>query len=210
MGTAPFIDRRDAGDQLADALRDVVEPPAAVLGIPRGGVMVAARVASGLGLPLGVVVTKKLGAPGNPELGIGAVAPGVLVVERHAVASLAVTPRWLEREAARVDDEVARRAAAYGPAIDVQEVMAVVVDDGVATGGTARAAGLWARKAGARRVVLAVPVAPTDVERRVGDAFDAVVAVRRPRDLRAVGLCYADFEQVGDDEVRALLGEAHA
>lgn len=208
MGTRPFIDRRDAGDRLAEALRNVVEPPAAVLGIPRGGVIVAARVASRLGLPLGVVVTKKLGAPGNPELGIGAVAPGVLVVERHAVASLAVSRTWLEREAERVDGEVARRAAAYGAALDVQGLTAVIVDDGVATGGTARAAGLWARKAGATRVVLAVPVAPTDVERRVGDAFDSVVAVRRPRDLRAVGLCYAHFDQIEDDEVRALLWEA--
>jgi putative phosphoribosyl transferase len=85
---------------------------------------------------------------------------------------------------------------------------AVVVDDGVATGSTARAAGLWARRAGATRVVLAVPVAPIGVERRVADAFDDVIAIHQPSDLRAVGLCYADFEQVGDDEVRALLRTA--
>jgi predicted phosphoribosyltransferase len=171
-------------------------------------VVVAARVASALGLPLGVVVTKKHGAPGNPELGIGAVAPGVRVLEPDVVESLGVSRRWLERESARVDGEVARRAAAYGAAIDVRGLTAVIVDDGVATGGTARAAGLWARASGAARVVLAVPVAPPDVEHRVGDAFDRVVAVHRPYDLRAVGLCYADFEQVGEDEVRALLRAA--
>jgi putative phosphoribosyl transferase len=205
MAAPPFLDRRDAGDRLADALRDVVEPPSAVLGIPRGGVVVAARVAASLGLPLGVVVTKKLGAPGNPELGIGAVAPGVRVLDGDLLATLAVSERWLERESARVQKEVERRAAAYGATVDVRGSTAVVVDDGVATGSTARAAGLWARRAGAIQVVLGVPVAPIGVERRVADAFDEVIAVHQPPDLRAVGLCYAGFDQVGDDEVRALL-----
>jgi putative phosphoribosyl transferase len=203
-----FLDRRDAGDALADVLRDAIEPPAAVLGIPRGGVVVAARVATVLGLPLGVVVTKKLGAPGNPELGIGAVAPGVRVLEPDVLDALSVGDRWLARETARVDAEVARRAEAYGATIDVHGLTAVVVDDGVATGSTARAAGLWARRAGARRVVLAVPVAPKGVERRVADAFDGVYAVLTPSDLRAVGQYYADFGQVGDAEVRALLAAA--
>jgi putative phosphoribosyl transferase len=116
-----------------------------------------------------------------------------------------VSERWLTRESARVDQEVARRTDAYGAAIDVRGLTAVVVDDGVATGGTARAAGRWARAAGAERVVLAVPVAPMGVERRVADAFDDVVAVLTPSDLRAVGQYYADFEQVGDAEVRDLL-----
>jgi len=208
MAAPPFLDRRDAGDRLADALRDVVQPPAAVLGIPRGGVVVAARVAASLGLPLGVVVTKKLGAPGNPELGIGAVAPGVRVLDRDMLVTLAVSERWLDRESARVEAEVERRAAAYGTTVDVRGSTAVVVDDGVATGSTARAAGLWARRAGATQVVLGVPVAPIGVERRVADAFDEVIAVHQPPDLRAVGLCYAGFDQVGDDEVRALLRTA--
>jgi putative phosphoribosyl transferase len=208
MAAPRFLDRRDAGDALADALRDVIERPAAVLGIPRGGVVVAARVASRLGLPLGVVVTKKLGAPGNPELGIGAVAPGVRVLERDVLAALSVSDRWLARESARVDAEVARRTEAYGAAIDVTGLTAVVVDDGVATGGTARAAGVWAHQAGAARVVLGVPVAPAGVERRVGDVFDVVVAVRTPSDLRAVGQYYEDFGQVDDAEVRELLAAA--
>jgi len=210
MAAPAFIDRRDAGDALAKTLRDEIDPPAAVLGIPRGGVVVAARVAAILALPLGVVVTKKLGAPGNPELGIGAIAPGVRVLEPDVLAALSVSERWLTRESARVDQEVARRTETYGAAIDVRGVTAVIVDDGVATGSTARAAGLWARHAGASRVVLAVPVAPMGVERRVADAFDEVVAVLTPSDLRAVGQYYADFGQVGDAEVTALLraGEA--
>jgi putative phosphoribosyl transferase len=207
MAAPPFRDRADAGDQLAELLRGTLEGPAVVLGIPRGGVVVASRVASGLGLPLGVVVTKKLGAPGNPELGIGAMAPGVRVLEPDVIAALGVSRRWLDRESARVDQEIARRTVAYGAARDVRDRVAVVVDDGVATGSTARAAGLWAKGAGALRAILAVPVAPAGVERRVGDAFDAVVAVTTPRDLRAVGQSYADFGQVADDEVQALLRE---
>jgi putative phosphoribosyl transferase len=200
-----FRDRRDAGTQLADIVAAAVSPPAAILGIPRGGVIVAAHVASVLGWPLGIVVTKKLGAPGNPELGIGAVAPGVRVLEPDVLAALSVGDRWLARETARVDAEVARRTEAYGAALDVRGLTAVVVDDGVATGSTARAAGLWARRAGAGRVVLAVPVAPLGVERRVADAFDDVIAVFTPGDLRAVGQYYADFGQVNDAEVRGSL-----
>jgi putative phosphoribosyl transferase len=123
------------------------------------------------------------------------------------IAALGVSRRWLDRESVRVDAEVARRAAAYGAERDVQGRVAVVVDDGVATGSTARAAGLWAKRAGAVRAILGVPVAPAGVEGRVADAFDAVVAVTTPRDLRAVGQCYVDFAQVADDEVRALLRE---
>jgi len=200
-----FRDRRDAGTQLADIVAAAVSPPAVVLGIPRGGVIVAAHVASVLGWPLGIVVTKKLGAPGNPELGIGAVAPGVRVLEPDVIVALGIGRGWIDRESARVEAEVQRRAAAFAGRIVLDGETAVVVDDGVATGSTARAAGLWARRAGAARVVLAVPVAPRGVEQRVGDAFDAVVAVAIPTGFRAVGQYYDDFEQVSDDEVRAVL-----
>jgi putative phosphoribosyl transferase len=200
-----FRDRRDAGTQLADIVAAAVSPPAVVLGIPRGGVIVAAHVASVLGWPLGIVVTKKLGAPGNPELGIGAVAPGVRVLEPDVIVALGIGRGWIDRESARVEAEVQRRAAAFAGRIVLDGETAVVVDDGVATGSTARAAGLWARRAGAARVVLAVPVAPRGVEQRVGDAFDAVVAVAIPAGFRAVGQYYDDFEQVSDDEVRAVL-----
>jgi putative phosphoribosyl transferase len=204
-----FRDRRDAGTQLAELVRSAVSPPAVVLGIPRGGMVVAAHVASLLRWPLGIVVTKKLGAPGNPELGIGAVAHGVRVLERDVIDALGISQAWIEQESVRVEAEVDRRAAAFPGDVAIAGRTAVVVDDGVATGSTARAAGRWARQAGASRVVLAVPVAPRGVEARVGDAFDAVVAVETPAGFRAVGQFYEDFDQVSDDEVRAILGVGH-
>jgi putative phosphoribosyl transferase len=204
-GEPMFRDRRDAGAQLAEVLSAAVAPPAVVLGIPRGGMIVAAEVARALSWPLGIVVTKKLGAPGNPELGIGAVAPGVRVLEPDVIYALGIGRAWLDDESARVDAEVRRRAAAYPAEVALEGRTAVIVDDGVATGSTARAAGVWARSAGAGRVVLAVPVAPRGVERRVGDAFDEVVTVATPAGFRAVGQYYDDFDQVSDDEVRAVL-----
>ena len=201
-----FTDRRDAGRRLAPAVRERVVPPAAILGIPRGGVVVAAEVAAALGWPLGVVVTKKLGAPDNPELGIGAVAPGVRVLEPDVIAAVGVSDAWLAAETARADAEVRRRAAAFHSAVTgLRGATAVVVDDGVATGATARAAGAWARNQGAERTVLAVPVGPRDIGRRVRDAFDEVVALELPPGFFAVGVWYRDFTQVGDDEVRGAL-----
>jgi predicted phosphoribosyltransferase len=200
-----FRDRRDAGRRLALLVAEQVRPPAVVLGIPRGGVVVADAVASALGWPLGLVVTKKLGAPGNPELGIGAVAPGVRILERDVIDALGIDEGWIDLESSRVEAEVRRRAAAFPGDVPIAGGAAVVVDDGVATGGTARAAGVWARRAGATRVVLAVPVAPRGVERRVGDAFDAVLAVETPAGFRAVGQYYDDFVQVSDATVRSVL-----
>jgi putative phosphoribosyl transferase len=209
-GRNVFRDRRDAGDRLAEVLADAVTAPAVALGIPRGGVVVAARVADRLGWPLGIVVTKKLGAPGNPELGVGAVASGVRVLELDVIVALGIGQRWIDRESARVEEEVRRRRETFPRAVSVDERTAVVIDDGVATGSTARAAGVWARRAGASRTVLAVPVAPRGVERRVGDAFDDVIAVDTPPGFRAVGQYYDDFEQVTDDEVRAILEAGRA
>jgi len=203
-----FRDRRDAGRRLAPEVAARVSTPAVVLGIPRGGVVVAAEIATALGWPLGVVVTKKLGAPGNPELGIGAVAPGVRVLEDDVIAAVGVGERWLEEETRRVDAEVRRRSAAFPSVVtELAGANAVVVDDGVATGGTARAAGLWARSHHAARVVLAVPVGPHDIEARVGDAFDEVVMLESPPGFHAVGASYEDFAQIQDDEVRRVLQE---
>jgi putative phosphoribosyl transferase len=201
-----FSDRRDAGRRLAPAIAERVTPPAVVLGIPRGGVIVASVAAAELGWPLGVVVTKKLGAPSNPELGIGAVAPGVRVLEEDVITAIAVSDAWITAEAARVDAEVRRRAEAFGaatPPLDGRT--AVVVDDGVATGATARAAGIYARAHRARQTVLAVPVGPRDTYARVADAFDDVVQLEAPRGFLAVGAWYDSFEQVADEEVRAVL-----
>jgi putative phosphoribosyl transferase len=200
-----FRDRREAGERLADVLAGSIAPRAVVLGIPRGGVIVAAHAAARLGWSLGVVVTKKLGAPGNPELGIGAVAPGVRVLEADVIHALGIGEAWIDRESARVEEEVRRRMAAFPATAPIVGRTAVVVDDGVATGSTARAAGAWARHERASTVVLAVPVAPPGVEERVADAFDDVITVATPRGFRAVGQYYDDFEQVTDEEVRAVL-----
>src|SRR5919108_2837810 len=148
MIEAMFRDREEASEALASVLAGTVSGPATVLGVPRGGVVVAVPVARALDAPLDVVIPRKLGAPGNPELAIGAVAPGVMVLNERAVRQLGVPRSYVEREAARQEEEIARREATYrggrAPAT-VAGTTAVVVDDGVATGATPPAAPRWAR-----------------------------------------------------------------
>lgn len=205
-----FRDRTDAGEQLADAVADRVTPPLVVLGVPRGGVIVAAPVARRLDAPLDVVVPRKLRAPGNPELGIGAVAPGVTVLDEHIVARLGIDERYLAREIAVEQREVERRTTAYRgsrPPLDLTGRTAVVVDDGVATGGTAIAALRWARNAGGAPVVFAAPVGPAGTAARLLDDADEVELLETPRSFHAVGEWYASFDQTSDAEVRAVLAE---
>ncbi|MGZ5291872.1 MAG: phosphoribosyltransferase, partial [Actinomycetota bacterium] len=157
-----FADRAEAGRELASALADHASADVAVLAIPRGGVIVGEVVARALGAPLDVVVPRKIGAPGNPELGIGAIAPGVRVLDEHMVRALQVPPSYLESEIAAQEREIERRERVYRggrPPLDVSGRLVIVVDDGIATGGTAAAALRWARSRAAG-VVLAVPVAP--------------------------------------------------
>ena len=203
-----FRDRTEAGQRLADVLGDRVSGPVVVLGVPRGGVLVAAPVAARLDAPLDVVVPRKLRAPGNPELGIGAVAPGVQVLDDDVVARLGIAPVYLAREIALEQEEVERRTAVYRgdrPPVALEERIAIVVDDGVATGGTAIAALRWARAAGAARVVFAAPVGPAGTAARLRDEADDVVLLEAPRAFRAVGEWYEVFDQTSDDEVRAAL-----
>jgi len=204
-----FVDREDAGRRLASAVAEVVTGPAVVLGIPRGGVLVAVPVAQTLEAPLDVVVPKKIGAPFNPELGLGAVAPGIRVLDDGLIARLRVSPEYLEREIEREEAEIERRTAAYRggrPPLDLVGRTAVVVDDGVATGGTALAAALWARAQRAPTVVFAAPVGPPDTAARLAAACDRVVLLHAPHAFAAVGEWYDRFDQVDDDEVRAALG----
>jgi len=206
-----FADRDDAGVRLASAVGSVVAGPSVVLGIPRGGVLVGVPVARALEAPLDVVVPKKVGAPFNPELGLGAVAPGIRVLDEDLIARLGVSREYLDREIAREEAEIERRTAAYRggrPPIDLEGMTAVVVDDGVATGGTAIAAARWARANGASTVVFAAPVGPPDTGARLGDATDRVVLLQAPRFFAAVGEWYERFDQVTDDEVRAALAMA--
>jgi putative phosphoribosyl transferase len=208
IGPMRFHDRADAGERLAEALSGRLSGPAVVLGVPRGGVLVAAPVAHALGAPLDVVVPKKVGAPGNPELGLGAVAPGVRVLDDRLIRKLGVDDAYLEAEIARAESEIARRTAAYragSEGADLTGKTAIVVDDGVATGGTAYAAIAWARASGAANVTFAAPVSPPDTADRIAAVSDDAVFLITPSVFFAVGEWYETFEQVSDEEVRATL-----
>jgi len=203
-----FSDRRDAGVRLAVALDPLRGRDVVVLGIPRGGVEVAAVAADALSAPLDVVIPRKLGAPGNPELGLGAVAEGVEVLDERLIRLLGVEPNYLRAEIASQLEEIARRSAAYrqGRApVAVAGRTAVVIDDGIATGGTAAAAVRWARAKGANEVVLAVPVSPPDAADRLRSEADEVIVLATPEPFYAVGQWYMNFPQVSDEEVVSLL-----
>jgi putative phosphoribosyl transferase len=203
-----FADRRDAGEQLAASLAHLAGEDVVVLGIPRGGVEVAAMVARALGAPLDVVIPRKVGAPGNPELGLGAVAGDVEVLDERLIGLLGVSDEYLRREIETQRGEIARRSAAYRgdrPEVPLEGKFAVVVDDGVATGGTAAAAVRWARARGARRVILAVPVAPAEAVWRLSKEADEVRVLAQPEPFYAVGQWYRDFPQVEDRRVIELL-----
>lgn len=210
-GPALFEDRRQAGERLAAALHGTVGPDAVVLGIPRGGVIVAEAVADALGLPLDVVVPRKIGAPGNPELGLGAIAPGVRVLDLDIIERLHVGEDYLEDEIEAEEQEIARREQVYRagrPPVDLGGRTAVVVDDGVATGGTAIAALRWARDRGASRVILAAPVAPPGGLPRLAKEADEVVVCETPEPFVAVGVWYRRFEQTPDVEVVEALSRS--
>lgn len=201
---ALFADRADAGMQLAAHLERWRTADAVVLGLPRGGVVVAAAVARELGLPLGVEVVRKLGAPANEELALGAIAEGVRIVDDELACSVGATPGQLAEVERRERAELERRRRAFGAApLDVAGRTVIVVDDGVATGATMAAACRAVRARGAARVIAAVPVAPADWHPDA--AVDAVVCPHPQRALRAVGLFYDDFTQTTDGEVERLL-----
>jgi putative phosphoribosyl transferase len=208
MNGGSFSDRRVAGERLAEALRDLAGERPVVLGIPRGGVVVAAEVADRSGAPLDVVIPRKLGAPGNPELGLGAVAEGVQVLDDRLIRVLGVDEAYLKEEIAAQQEEIRRRGQAYRggrPEADLAGATAIVVDDGVATGGTAVAALRWARQRGARKVVLAVPVAPAEAVAMLQREADEVRVLLTPEPFYAVGQWYDSFPQVSDEEVVRLL-----
>jgi putative phosphoribosyl transferase len=209
-----FHDRADAGRRLAARLLSLRGEPVVVLGLPRGGVPVAFEVASALSAPLDVIVVRKLGAPFQPELGMGAVGEdGVRVLNAEVIRDTGIQPDDLAAVAERELAEVARRARRYRAGKPRQPLggrVALVVDDGIATGSTARAACRIARALGAARVVLAVPVAPAGWEHRIGRDADEVVSVEIPEPFYAIGQFYQDFSQTPDGEVAAFLERAGA
>ncbi len=207
-----YDDRAHAGRALAAELERYRGSETLVLAVPRGGVTVGAEVAEALDAELDVIVARKLGTPYNPELAMGAVAgDGVPFVDRRLAARLGISDDRIAEEATRQAEEVRRREAAYRgdrPEPDVAGRTVVVVDDGVATGATLRVALQAVRRRNPGRLVCAVPVGPADTLDRLADECDEVVCPLRPRHFMAVGEWYGDFRQVGDDEVRRVLGQA--
>ena len=205
-----FRNRVDAGRKLAEALPHLRYADVVVLGLPRGGVPVAAEVARALRAPLDVIVVRKVGVPWQPELAMGAVGEGgASVVDADIVQRVGVRPEQLSAAQARARAEVEQRVRAVrgdrAPA-ELTGRTAVIVDDGVATGSTARAACRVVRALGAARIVLAVPVASPEVVAGLSDVADEVVCLRRPAFFGAVSNFYDDFTPTTDAEVSALLG----
>jgi predicted phosphoribosyltransferase len=208
--TAAFRNRSDAGRQLAARLRRLAgQPDLVVLGLPRGGVPVAAEVAEALGARLDVFVVRKLGAPGHPELAMGAVASGgVRVVEQDVVRQLHVTRQAFDQATEQELREVERRERAYRDARPLPELTGatvVLVDDGAATGATMLAAVYALRQLGPARVIAAAPVMSRQAHRILTEAADQCECVAVPEPFYGVGIHYLDFQQTTDDEVRTVL-----
>lgn len=204
-----FRDRVEAGIQLAAAIKSSPDDSMVILGVPRGGVAVAAVVAEAIGAPLDVVVVRKLGVPYRPELAMGAVGEGgVRVVDKDVVRMAGVSPDDLadveRRERAEVESR-AHRLRGDRPALSLRGRTAVLVDDGIATGSTMAAACRVVRAHGADRVVVAVPVGPDEALVRLAEVADEIVCLRTPRPFFSVGQWYRDFSQTTDAEVTALL-----
>jgi putative phosphoribosyl transferase len=212
----PFENRQQAGVELALALAELRGTDSIVLAIPRGGVVVGYEVATALGLELDVIVPRKIPAPGQEELAIGAVASWgdhERIMDEHSVRFLGVSEDYIERQVQIQLAEVNRRLQAYRGTTDPPNVVGrsvILADDGIATGYTTRAAAVALRKLGAARVVLAVPVGPPDSVEMLRPFVDELVCLRTPTPFMAVGYWYRDFRQVSDPEVIELLERARS
>jgi predicted phosphoribosyltransferase len=206
----PFLDRYDAGKQLAGRLRQYAgDPGVAVLALPRGGVPVGSEVARALDVPLDIFLVRKLGVPGHEELAMGAIASGgIRVVNEDIVKSLAIPPRAIEEVARNEAAELSRREREYRegrPAAELLGRTLILTDDGLATGSTMRAAVIALRREQPTRIVVAVPVGARDACDRMRAIADEVVCLEAPEDFFAVGDWYFDFRPTSDSEVRDLL-----
>jgi predicted phosphoribosyltransferase len=209
FGRPPFEDRRDAGRKLAGRLIQYRDGRTVVFALPRGGVPVGYEVARALGAPLDVFVSRKLGAPGQPEFGIGAVAPGgVRVLNEYAVRQLGIPEDYLEGVTAREIAEVERRLRYFRgerPEPDVEGRTAILVDDGLATGSTMLAAVAAVRTHAPAMVVVAVPVGARQAVQVLRSVADLVLCLSTPEPFIAVGGAYEDFRQMSDEEVLTIL-----
>lgn len=211
-----FRDREDAGRKLAARLVRYRDQDPVVVALPRGGVPVAEPVAAALGAPLDIVVVRKIGAPDQPELGLGALVDGddpQALLNPELVERLGVSRAYLEEEIARQLAESRRREARYrggSPRLPLEGRTAIVVDDGIATGGSVRAALRRLRRASPARLVLAVPLAPADTVEALRDEVDDLVCLETPSPFLAVGYHYENFAQPDDETVVSILARARA
>jgi predicted phosphoribosyltransferase len=216
MSSGRFSDRRDAGRQLAKRVAALKLDDPIVYALPRGGVPVAAEIAAALHAPLDLVLVRKIGAPMQPELAVGAIVDGEapeLVINDEIARHTGATPEYIDEVCARELGEIERRRARYladRPRPDPRGRTVVVVDDGIATGATAIAALHALKKRGAARLVVAVPVSPPDTVRRLAHEADEVICLMQPLDFWGISGFYVDFHQLEDDEVTRALEAAAA
>ncbi len=209
-----FRDREDSGKRLAKALAGYAEKKPVVLALPRGGVPVGYEIAKALGAPLDLVLVRKIGAPGQKELAVAAVVDGQdaeVVINEEVADLLQLSADYVDKEATRQLEEIERRRRLYfgaRPRVALAGRTAIIVDDGIATGATVRAALRAVRRAEPAALVLAVPVAPKDTLEMLKAEVDDIVCLAAPAAFGALSLYYDDFAQVDDDEVAALLRQA--
>jgi putative phosphoribosyl transferase len=212
FGEASFRDREDAGRRLAERLARYRDEDSVVFALPRGGVPVGYEVARALKAPLDVFIARKLGAPNQPELGIGAVTQdGLRVLNEGIIREIGISEEYIERIAAEETKEAERRLKLFRgerPELEVREQTAILVDDGIATGVTTRAAIEALRRGDPRRLVLAVPVCAARTAESLRKEADELICLEAPSDLMAIGLWYRHFEQTSDEEVIELLERA--
>jgi putative phosphoribosyl transferase len=208
--TIPFADRRQAGKELATQLANYANrSDVLVLALPRGGVPVAFEVARALHAPMDVFLVRKLGVPGHEELAMGAIATGgVRVLNEEVTSQMQISTSAIDEVATREEEELKRRERLYHgdrPASEIRGRTVILIDDGLATGSTMRAAARALRKMQPSKIVVAVPVAATETCADLRDEVDEVICVATPEPFIAVGAWYSDFEQTSDREVRELL-----
>jgi len=208
-----FPNRFEAGKQLADKLLETLDLTSnsslVVLAIPRGGVIIGSQLASTLKCPLEIIVTKKIGAPGNSELAIGAVGPvGEPVIDENLAARVGADEAYLQSRIANLKSEIAKRIKEYygdKPAINLKDKLVIITDDGVATGATMKAAIEIVRQENPQKIIVAVPVIAKDALKEIEGLADEVVYLEAPDLFFAVGQFYQDFEQITNEEVKKLL-----